>query len=89
MKPGGCITIFSQDDGTNDFFLNMEDWKDQYKQWKLLKDFQIKLLDEGPKTLSQTWLVNQMWCDWRDIKKIKEAKLPALNTTPNIDPWED
>ena len=67
----------------------MEDWRDQYKQWKLLKDFQIKLLDEGPKTLSQTWLVNQMWCDWRDIKKIKEAKLPALKNSPNIDPWYD
>ena len=67
----------------------MEDWKDQYKQWKSLEDFQIKLLDEGPQTLSQTWLVNQMWCDWRDIKKIKEAKLPALNNSPSIDPWDD
>tara|TARA_Y100001968_G_C19376267_1_gene727824 strand:+ start:818 stop:1030 length:213 start_codon:yes stop_codon:yes gene_type:complete len=68
---------------------NSADWKEQYKQWKLLKPFQLKILEDGPKTLSQTWLVNQMWCEWRDIKKIKEAKLPSLQSLNSEDPWED
>ena len=57
--------------------------------WKLLKPFEAKLLDEGAKTLSQTWLVNQMWCEWRDIKKIKDAKLPLLESRSSKDPWYD
>ncbi len=69
--------------------MSSDDWKEQYKQWKLLKPHQEKLLDEGPKSLSQTWLLNQMWCEWRDIKKIKEAKLPSLNANVSIDPWQD
>ena len=69
--------------------MNQDPWKEQYKQWKILKPFQLKLLDEGAKSLSQTWLLNQMWCEWRDMKKIKEAKLPSLNTNTSKDPWYD
>tara|TARA_B100000700_G_C14623637_1_gene659412 strand:- start:347 stop:556 length:210 start_codon:yes stop_codon:yes gene_type:complete len=69
--------------------MESEDWKEQYKQWKLLKPFEVRLLDEGPKSLSQTWLVNQMWCEWRDIKKIKQAKLPSIEISSNQDPWYD
>lgn len=67
--------------------MELNDWKDEYKQWKLLKPFESKLLDEGAKTLSQTWLLNQMWCEWRDIKKIKETELPKLKIQEFNDPW--
>ena len=55
----------------------MEDWIDEYKQWKNLEPHQLKLLDEGPNSQSQAWLVNAMWSEWKDIKKSKETELPT------------
>ncbi len=72
--------------------MNDLNWKDQYKKWKTgLKPFQIQLLDEGANSLSQSWLLNAMWCDWTELKKIKETELPDVKTTSKEwakDPWE-
>ena len=69
--------------------MNDEDWKNQYKGWKVLKPFQVKLLDEGAQSLSQAWLINAMWCEWKDIKKLKEAELPSFKHSSSKDPWEE
>ena len=72
--------------------MSEEDWKEEYKEWKDLKPFQIQLLDEGPKTLSQTWLVNQMWCDWEKMNKKRGQLSNDDLPIPRIDlkdPWED
>ncbi len=66
-----------------------ESWIDQYKQWKPeLKSFQIKLLNEGAQTQSQQWLLNSMWCDWQEIKKMKETETSSIQEWIK-DPWED
>ena len=49
---------------------------------------QVKLLEEGANSQSQQWLINQMWCEWKDMKKIKDTELPTIEN-PNKDPWED
>ena len=70
--------------------MNDESWKEQYKEWKALKPFQIKLLDEGAQSLSQSWLINAMWCEWKDLKKLKETELPSIDLLTKIetkDPW--
>ena len=51
--------------------MNDETWKTQYKKWKDLKPYQIKLIDEVPKSQAQAWLLNLMWCEWSDLKKNK------------------
>ena len=69
-----------------------ENWKQEYKEWKLLKASQIQLLDEGPQTLSQSWLINAMWSDWKDLKTSRPDKLPLHHTSSNQwckDPWYD
>ena len=48
--------------------MSEETWKNQYKEWKDLKPYQIKLIDDGPKSQSQAWLLNSMWCEWMDLK---------------------
>ena len=68
--------------------MNDECWKEQYKGWKTLQPYQIKLLDDGAKSQSQAWLVNSMWCDWKDIKKIKDTELPTLKSFED-DPWRN
>ncbi len=70
--------------------MNDENWQEEYKKWKSgLKPFQIHLLDEGAQSLSQAWLLNTMWCDWKEIKKSKETELPAIKSSWANDPWED
>ena len=67
--------------------MNDENWVDQYKHWKPnLKSFQIKLLEEGANSQSQAWLLNSMWCEWKDIKKVKETELSQNNESIK-DPW--
>tara|TARA_Y100001968_G_C19406562_1_gene743988 strand:+ start:301 stop:510 length:210 start_codon:yes stop_codon:yes gene_type:complete len=69
--------------------MNSDDWKSQYKEWKPLKPFQIKLLDEGPQSLSQSWLVNSMWCEWKSMKMIRDTELPEIESQKLKDPWID
>ena len=69
--------------------MNEETWKMQYKRWKQLKPYQIKLIDDGPKSQSQAWLLNSMWCEWMDLKKINEHDIPDVNDSSFwIDPWD-
>ena len=44
------------------------DWIAEYKEWKSLKPYEIKLLDEGPISQSQAWLLNNMWSEWYSFK---------------------
>ena len=56
--------------------MNDENWKEEYKELKPnLKSYQIKLLDEGPQSNSQTLMLSDMWCEWKDLvlkKKLNE-----------------
>ncbi len=68
-----------------------ETWKQEYRKWKDLNPAQLKLLEEGPQSLSQSWLINSMWCEWKDIKKVKDTILPNIKKSLPIskDPWDD
>ena len=65
-----------------------ESWKGQYKQWKNLKPYQIKLIDDGPKSQSQAWLLNSMWCEWIDMKKMMSNDSIRIKPSHESDPWE-
>ena len=69
--------------------MNDETWKKQYKEWKDLKPYQIKLIDEGPKSQSQAWLLNSMWCEWMDLRETNISKISQINNSSWIDPWEN
>ena len=70
--------------------MSEEAWKTQYKKWKNLKPYQIKLIDDGPKSQSQAWLLNSMWCEWIELKKSNVSEMSKqdnFNFTWS-DPWE-
>ena len=69
--------------------MSEENWKNQYKQWKNLKPYQIKLIDDGPKSQSQAWLINSMWCEWMDLKEINVSETSEINKPLRIDPWDE
>ena len=66
-----------------------ESWKNQFKKWKNLKPYQIKLIDDGPSTQSQAWLLNSMWCEWMDLKEINVSESTTQDTSFSIDPWDN
>ena len=52
---------------------NYDGWRSEYidiKSYQLSK-FQIELLEHGPKSLSQSWILQAMFSDWKRIKGIK------------------
>ena len=65
-----------------------EIWKIQYKNWKKLKPYQIRLIDDGPKSQSQAWLLNSMWCEWLDLKDRNVSKNSEKGISSWTDPWE-
>ena len=67
--------------------MSEEIWKKEYKQWKDLKSYQIKLIEDGPKSQSQAWLLNSMWCEWVDLKKRNESKISSRVYSSLNDPW--
>ena len=73
--------------------MNDENWKEEFKEWKPnLKPYQIRLLDEGAESNSQTLLLSDMWLEWKDLatkrklKKITNEKLDDLGIN---NPWDD
>tara|TARA_Y100001937_G_C6917562_1_gene240307 strand:+ start:299 stop:553 length:255 start_codon:yes stop_codon:yes gene_type:complete len=51
-----------------------EGWRSEYIDIKshTLSNFQIELLEHGPKSLSQSWILQAMFIDWKRIKGIKD-----------------
>ena len=64
--------------------MNDENWKEEFKQWKPeLKLFQIKLLEEGPKSQNQVCILNEMWCEWKALAvKRKINEIARSNVIP-------
>ncbi len=56
-------------------------WKDEYKAMKPLSKFQIKLLDDGPHSLSQSWYLQAMHSDWKRRKGIIDPEPPNCQSS--------
>ena len=62
-------------------------WREEYKSIKVLNSKQIELLDNGPKSLSQSWILGSMYNDWKRMKGIKEPDPP--NCQSSLKEWEE
>ena len=70
--------------------MNDENWKEEFKQWKpSLKPFQIKLLTEGAQSQNQACMLNDMWCEWKDLAIKRRIKKIANEALFIEDPWEE
>ena len=56
-------------------------WRNEYKSLKVLSSYQIKLLETGPQSLSQSWIIGAMHIDWKRIKGIKEPEPPNCKSS--------
>ena len=70
--------------------MNDENWKEEFKQWKPnLKGFQIRLLEEGAKSQSQALMLNDMWCEWKDLAVKRKPNKSSEDPLATKDPWDE
>ena len=67
--------------------MNDENWKAEFKQWKTsLQPLQIKLLEEGASSQSQTLMLCDMWCEWKELSAQRKLHENARDLLID-DPW--
>ena len=65
-------------------------WREEYKGWTTNKRY-IELLENGPKQLSQAWLLGALHNEWKRIKGYKD-EYPEENKgqlQSSLSEWEE
>ena len=44
-------------------------WREEYKGWTTNKRY-LELLENGPKSLSQSWILQALYNDWKKNERI-------------------
>jgi len=65
----------------NDKYWDDSNWRLEYKDMKLLSKFQEKLLTEGAKSLSQSWILQAMYQDWMKKKGYRYPDPPDCSSS--------
>ena len=61
-------------------------WRSEYLDLKVLSISQCELLEKGPKSLSQSWILGGMYNDWKRIKGYKDPEPPDCSSS--LQEWE-
>ena len=64
-----------------------EGWREEYRGMKVLGKLQSELLTNGPKSLSQSWIMQAMYNDWKRKKGIKDPEPPDCQSS--MKEWEE
>jgi len=66
------MTKFSYPDSSN--------WREEYKQFTSNKK-ELELLENGPRSLAQSWHLQAMYNRWKTIKGIKDPEPPDCQSS--------
>ena len=58
----------------------MMDWKEEYKQFTSNKK-ELELLENGAKSLAQSWHLQSMYNKWKRLKGIKDPEPPDCQSS--------
>jgi len=61
-----------------------ENWREEYKSYVSNKK-QLELLENGPKSLSQAWILQALYGKWKKMKGIKDPE--PLNLQSSFLEW--
>ncbi len=61
-------------------------WRSEYLDLKVLSVSQCELLEKGPKSLSQSWILGAMYNDWKRIKGYTDPEPPDCQSS--LQEWE-
>tara|TARA_B100000073_G_scaffold167366_1_gene138497 strand:+ start:1737 stop:1940 length:204 start_codon:yes stop_codon:yes gene_type:complete len=64
----------------------MPEWREEYKQFTSNKK-ELDLLENGPKSLAQSWHMQAMYNKWKRINGIKDPEPP--NCQSSFKEWSD
>ena len=56
-------------------------WREELKGSKQLSSYQLEILDNGPKSLSQSWVLGAMHGEWRKMKGYKYPDPPDCSSS--------
>ena len=56
-------------------------WRQEYAGMKIVSKLQRDLLENGPKSLSQSWIMQAMHNDWMKIKGYKHPEPPDVSSS--------
>ena len=59
-------------------------WREEYKQFTSNKK-ELELLENGPKSLAQSWHMQAMYNQWKKIKGIKDPE--PLDCSSSFKEW--
>ena len=62
-------------------------WRQEFKDSKLLSKFQLEILENGPRSLSQSWILGAMYGDWKKMKGYKDPEPPDCQSS--MKEWEE
>ena len=57
-------------------------WREEYKQYTSNKRY-LELLENGPKQLSQAWVLGALYNEWKKIKGYDKYDACLLYTSPS------
>ena len=67
--------------------MDNSNWREDYKGYKHLNKKQRDLLENGPKSLSQSWHLQALFSNWKKVKGIKDPE--PLNLQSSFKEWND
>ena len=62
-------------------------WRQEFKELKNLSEFQLEILENGPRSLSQSWILGAMYGDWKKMKGYKDPEPPDCSSS--LKEWEE
>tara|TARA_R100001463_G_scaffold91999_1_gene146728 strand:- start:5906 stop:6124 length:219 start_codon:yes stop_codon:yes gene_type:complete len=64
----------------------MSEWREEYKKFAS-SNKELDLLENGPKSLAQSWHMQAMYNNWKKIKGIEDPEPP--NCQSSFNEWSD
>ena len=64
-----------------------ESWREEYRGMIPLDTYKSNLLTNGPKSLSQSWMMSAMYNDWKKKKGIVDPEPPDCQSS--MKEWEE
>ena len=61
-------------------------WREEWKNYTSSK-FQLELLENGPRSLSQSWILGAMYNNWKKMKGYKDPEPPDCSSS--LKEWEE
>jgi len=61
-------------------------WREEYMSYTSSK-YELELLENGPRSLAQSWMMQAMYGKWKKIKGYKDPEPPDCSSS--LKEWED